>query len=143
MRIRDWCSDVCASDRRRGLQFAPADRVDCGLGIAARRGGGGRRGFVGAVGHVVLNSVSADGWYLTILSAPRYPSGEADQRYLAAVAGLTAMRRAAVRVETRGDRIGVVAQPLDSRSPGGGERSEERPGGNACVSTCSSRRSPY
>src|SRR3546814_10677703 len=95
MRISDWSSDVCSSDLRRV--------------------------FVGAVGHVVLNSVSADGWYLTILSAPRYPSGEADQRYLAAVAGLTAMRRAAVRVETRGVRIGVLAQHLDARDPGGGE----------------------
>src|SRR3546814_1464197 len=31
------------------------------------------------------------------------------------------MRRAAVRVETRGVRIGVLAQHLDARDPGGGE----------------------
>src|SRR3546814_1806010 len=87
---------------------------------ASVRSGGGRGVVVGAVGHVVLNSGSADGWYLTILSEPRYPSGEADQRYLAAVAGLTAMRRAAVRVETRGVRIGVLAHHPDARDPGGG-----------------------
>src|SRR5690606_15857232 len=49
-----WIEAV-AHHQRRGFELVPADLVDRGLGIAARRGGGEDRvGVVLLVGHVVL-----------------------------------------------------------------------------------------
>src|SRR3546814_15371996 len=123
MRISDWSSDVCSSDLHQGRLLHRLDHVGDGVGLAR--------------------------------------TGDAEQRLLRQAALETVdqlrdrLRLVASGLERRDElEIGRMDGVVHGRAWGGGlislanhgagvGRSEERRVGKECVSTCSSRWSPY
>src|SRR3546814_7791532 len=152
MRISDWSSDVCSTDliepnrprqhisgrdpSRHAVRRDAAIVVfgnDLGLGIDAERG---------AVREEFRLLLAVEGQQkvpklLVVLREPRFPCRRARVDRL--------RRRAIAQVRRRVAEIDAVRRDLDATFAGSGieTRSEERRVGKECVSTCSSRLSPY
>src|SRR3546814_11966601 len=115
MRIRDWSSDVCSSDLRRG-----------------NRGAGAGDGRVVLIRHGPSRGLAFSYFpRRTIMAATSAPARSV---LPIVVPGPLTLRT--IRGKNCPFTVGRLTPPI-------GERSEERRVGNECVSTCSSRWAPY
>src|SRR3546814_17569453 len=116
MRISDWSSDVCSSDLRVGLTGIVLTRVD-----GDARGG------------AALSMRAVTGCPIKLIGV-----GEK----LDALEGFHPDRIAS-RILGMGDVVSLVEKAAETIEAEEAERSEESRVGKECVSTCSSRGSPY
>src|SRR3546814_20513232 len=122
MRISDWSSDVCSSDRYGALDLSPT--------VLNRPAFGYRWGAAGWIIFSFLRSIGRDG--LDRLT----------QRMLSELTTTFASHYTRV-IGLREALQPDILQAYQRKATGEKYRSEERRVGKGCVSTCRSRWSPY